>query len=121
MSIGHEGVNRNNTMPINKPEELRADPTSVVDTAGSQVISKQGLKILDYVVPWWIVVVIVLLVIYLVYDQGWLDGLTGKSNSQGNVVGLPEGALPPAQTGGLNSNILDTPAQMRELFGKRNW
>lgn len=121
MSIRHEEGNRNNAMPVHTPEDVRVTSSSAPVTVGEQASFKQGLKIFGYVVPWWVIVVVVLLVIYLAYDQGWLDGLTGKSNSQENVVGLPQGMLAQPQTGGLNSSGLNTPTQMRELFGRRNW
>lgn len=92
--------------PINT--DIKTDPKLEVSQP-----EKKGLHIMKYVVPWWVVVVVVLLVLYLAYDQGYLASVIGKPEKK--MISFSPNVKVGQMTGGAG---LDTPAQLRELFGR---
>ena len=73
------------------------------------VVDKNGVKMLGYVVPYWVIALVVLLVLYVLYDRGYLKSLVGAPAT--HVISLPE-------TGSGASVLLqETPEQVRALFG----
>lgn len=62
------------------------------------LVSRSGLNVLGYNVPWWVVVVVIVLVTYVLYDRGYLSGVFGtktvslrNANLQIDSVKIPEG------------------------------
>ncbi len=90
-------------------EESRHEET-VQARAEQEQSYKSGLKIFGYIVPWWVIIVVVLLILYVLYDQGHLKSIVGAPEQR--VVSLP-------QTGGFRYDTvgIETPRQMRQLFG----
>lgn len=75
----------------------------------------RGLRVAGYVIPWWVVIVVVALLAYLIYlctSNNQTVGLVAPSTSPA-VVTLQGGRLAPR----LQTYGLETPAQVRELFG----
>jgi len=71
----------------------------------------KGLHILGYVVPWWVVIVVVALLVYLAYNQGYLEQVVGKPKEVSLVA-------PTLHTGGGFG--VETPESMRQLFFRKN-
>jgi hypothetical protein len=103
-----------------KHEEEKANNTQ--ETKVVDVTKKSGLRLFGYVVPWWVVVVVVLLLVYVLYDQGYLEDVLGKPAPRvTTVVRLPESSVLPqanAQANVLAESGLETPQEVRNLFGR---
>lgn len=78
-------------------------------------ISRKGVRLFNYTVPWWVIIVIALLVFYLSSDQGWF---ATKSDSQ-STGPLEYPSM--TQVGGKIISNLDTPECTRELLRNANW
>ena len=84
-----------------KREEEKANNSQ--ETKSIDVTKKSGLRLFGYIVPWWVVAVVVLLLIYILYDQGYLDNVVGKPESKiHSVVRLPESSVLPQANAQLN-------------------
>lgn len=77
------------------------------------MVSGSGLRLGSYLVPWWVVAVVVLLVLYVAYDQGYLEKWIGRPESRKASVSLSQSGPGSSVLGGPG---LETPEQVRKLF-----
>jgi hypothetical protein len=77
---------------------------------------KSGVKLLGYVVPWWVVIVVLVLIAYILYDQG----VFSKKNSN-EMMSLPNSPIatgPSADVLAYQSTAAAASPQLRNLLGR---
>lgn len=74
-------------------------------------LKSTSFTLFGYNVPWWVVIIVGIVVLYYLYENGYLASIVGKPSKQ-TVITLP-------QAGGssLVSRGVETPAEVRKLFG----
>lgn len=89
-------------------------------TEENKTVRQDGFKVMGYLVPWWVVVFVILLILYVAYENHYLDNIPGIGIfGEHREVAL---AGPVANIG----PAVDTPTDIAEIkrfgssFGRNN-
>jgi hypothetical protein len=79
------------------------------------VISKQGLSLMGYNIPWLVIVLVVVALFFYLNKQGMLT--ESVSSAVNEPVSVASPAVSNVMTGGFKRPNFGTPGQVRKMFG----